>query len=607
MVLERIDDLAPQRFLEMQGGRGLWALLGTFPDNHVLTAAEGQRLADLASGSLDPALGALPVYIEGADLWGFDPPGPFTPLDGVANGTALDGDDSFTDMVGLDSGVGLDLSGGAWDATYSQDQAGNDWTDRIEPASTDAGGPDAGAIWGDVTSVFVTGIFYGSSFAPVISQSWELGGYGGDGIALVGIYLTALGLPPPPPCSPPSGLSAGSDCESGEITLSWINGDIYSSIDIDRDGAVIATLPGSAQSYADPGVAEGSHQYTVRATCVGGATAQATVVVTHVIYDGSSDLILALEGLQTAGDLGLIDSAAALEAALTAAGRTVQVLALSPEDFACLDQAEIVWVATGTFPDEYRITLEEGDALAAANAAGAGIYFEGGDHWGFAHVDSLLDERDGVDHLLADDGDDSFTGMDGLDTGLGLDLSVYEDIPYNQDQAGNDWTDRLEVATADPGVDEAAAAWELDGALGPPYITTVAARAIVGGDFIASSWEFGGFGGDQQDLAAVYAAFLSPSPPPDLFIRGDVNANGVMNIADPVFLLSVLFVPGAPQPTCDDAADANDDGSVNIADAISILQALFVPGTPPLPAPHPGCGTDPTADPLDCAAFAACP
>ena len=44
-----------------------------------------------------------------------------------------------------------------------------------------------------------------------------------------------------------------------------------------------------------------------------------------------------------------------------------------------------------------------------------------------------------------------------------------------------------------------------------------------------------------------------------------------------------------------DAADANDDGQVNIADAIALLGHLFG-GVPSLPAPFPGCGTDPTGD-----------
>ncbi len=49
------------------------------------------------------------------------------------------------------------------------------------------------------------------------------------------------------------------------------------------------------------------------------------------------------------------------------------------------------------------------------------------------------------------------------------------------------------------------------------------------------------------------------------FLRGDANADGVVNISDPSFILNALFT-GGRQPDCDDAADANDDGLVDISD-----------------------------------------
>ncbi|MFN0057732.1 MAG: right-handed parallel beta-helix repeat-containing protein [Planctomycetota bacterium] len=91
-----------------------------------------------------------------------------------------------------------------------------------------------------------------------------------------------------------------------------------------------------------------------------------------------------------------------------------------------------------------------------------------------------------------------------------------------------------------------------------------------------------------------------------VFVRGDCNSDGNINIADPIFLLAFLFGVGVSPPTCADASDGNDDGLLNIADAIAILLALFAaPG--PLPPPSI-CGDDPTTlDALECAAFAACP
>lgn len=80
--------------------------------------------------------------------------------------------------------------------------------------------------------------------------------------------------------------------------------------------------------------------------------------------------------------------------------------------------------------------------------------------------------------------------------------------------------------------------------------------------------------------------------------RGDCNADSGIDIADAVTALDILFMGGA-SPACTDSCDTNDDGQLNIADPIALLTWLFGSGTP-LPAPHPGCGQDPTVDSLDC-------
>lgn len=89
------------------------------------------------------------------------------------------------------------------------------------------------------------------------------------------------------------------------------------------------------------------------------------------------------------------------------------------------------------------------------------------------------------------------------------------------------------------------------------------------------------------------------------FIRGDCNADGTYNIADPISILGILF-SGAPAPVCNDACDCNDDGSLDIGDAICMLSGLF--GNPAVPPamPHPDCGADPTPDALGCASFEVC-
>ncbi|MGE4619454.1 MAG: hypothetical protein AAEJ04_06570, partial [Planctomycetota bacterium] len=89
------------------------------------------------------------------------------------------------------------------------------------------------------------------------------------------------------------------------------------------------------------------------------------------------------------------------------------------------------------------------------------------------------------------------------------------------------------------------------------------------------------------------------------FIRGDVNHDTSVDIADGIALLGQLFSGGNPLG-CDDARDANDDGGVDIGDAISILGYLFQGGSIPAPGPL-NCGPDPTVDALPLCVYTPCP
>ncbi|MFQ5653445.1 MAG: hypothetical protein ACE5GW_01780, partial [Planctomycetota bacterium] len=114
---------------------------------------------------------------------------------------------------------------------------------------------------------------------------------------------------------------------------------------------------------------------------------------------------------------------------------------------------------------------------------------------------------------------------------------------------------------------------------------------------------------DECDIASGTSPDANGNGIPDeceqRFVRGDCNADALFNIADPIFMLAFLFSSG-PLPLCDDSCDGNDDGALDIADPVYKLAALFSSGPLP-PAPHPGCGVDPTADLLGCAAFPPCP
>ncbi|MAJ27943.1 hypothetical protein CBD41_00885 [bacterium TMED181] len=103
-------------------------------------------------------------------------------------------------------------------------------------------------------------------------------------------------------------------------------------------------------------------------------------------------------------------------------------------------------------------------------------------------------------------------------------------------------------------------------------------------------------------------ATLRGNPIAASFRRGDINADNSVNLADAVFLLESLFIPGSMPINCLDAADCNDDEGVNLADAIYLLSHLFIPGSPPLPDPQGTCSIDPTeANLLSCDFSANCP
>ena len=82
------------------------------------------------------------------------------------------------------------------------------------------------------------------------------------------------------------------------------------------------------------------------------------------------------------------------------------------------------------------------------------------------------------------------------------------------------------------------------------------------------------------------------------FIRGDVNSDSRMDIADAVFVFSFLFT-GGDGPTCLSAMNSNAEAGVpNLTAGIYLLNYLFMGGGPP-PAPFPECGSSSLPEDLD--------
>ncbi len=88
------------------------------------------------------------------------------------------------------------------------------------------------------------------------------------------------------------------------------------------------------------------------------------------------------------------------------------------------------------------------------------------------------------------------------------------------------------------------------------------------------------------------------------FSRGDANADGDMNLTDAISILNFLFTGGV-KPPCTKSGDSDDNGALQLTDAVRILNFLFLGGPPP-DDPYPDCGSDETADDLDCISFPPC-
>jgi hypothetical protein len=64
------------------------------------------------------------------------------------------------------------------------------------------------------------------------------------------------------------------------------------------------------------------------------------------------------------------------------------------------------------------------------------------------------------------------------------------------------------------------------------------------------------------------------------FLRGDVNGDNRVNIADISYLIDYVFRQGQA-PVVTEAADANNDRLVNVSDAIYLVNYIFRFGPPP--------------------------
>lgn len=82
------------------------------------------------------------------------------------------------------------------------------------------------------------------------------------------------------------------------------------------------------------------------------------------------------------------------------------------------------------------------------------------------------------------------------------------------------------------------------------------------------------------------------------FVRGDVNLDGKVNLADAVWCVNELVRRG-PRTACQRAADANADGLYDLSDVMYLIAWEFLSG-PVMPPPFPQCAAVIAPADLEC-------
>jgi hypothetical protein len=63
-------------------------------------------------------------------------------------------------------------------------------------------------------------------------------------------------------------------------------------------------------------------------------------------------------------------------------------------------------------------------------------------------------------------------------------------------------------------------------------------------------------------------------------VRGDVNGDLVIDIADLIYLIDYMFT-GGPPPVSEMAGDVNGSGQLDISDLVYLVDYMFNDGPPP--------------------------
>ncbi len=408
--------------------------------------------------------------------------------------------------------------------------------------------------------------------------------------------------------SAPTGFGCVS--ASGDVELSWTNTDDYDTLTLTRDGALLALLPGTTESYTDPSQPHGSHSYELTAS-LGDQSTSATASCTEEVPSTPQNMACSLSGgsevqiswdLPASGDfISLLRNGSPIGSlAGSATGATDSP---GPGTYQyCL----IVNIGNGTGATVCcDIVVPQPMSGIACSTIGDGNTLS----WSNGEAYDLIQiSRDGMVVGLVDGTEESFT-----DFPLGAGTYSYEIIAT---LAGSQTAPINCSVTILPAPINLACTFfgapvHLDWENTAAYTTIHIERngvliSSIPGAATSSINVVPTEGTYTYRIWAEHADGITTSTTCSgnvkAFLRGDANSDTNCDIADGIWVLNWLFI-GGTEPTCFDSADFDDNGIVTIGDAmLMIFYYLHADGTPLLPpaSPFPDAGLDPSDDMLDC-------
>jgi hypothetical protein len=176
---------------------------------------------------------------------------------------------------------------------------------------------------------------------------------------------------------------------------------------------------------------------------------------------------------------------------------------------------------------------------------------------------------------------------DGITIGCVYSFIGAETISYAAQETVAEVSYSTVAGTLTGDTDGAATSLSWTNGLGAPNVTNV---MVVGGGSIAA---------ETQDATITLVAASVTA-----YLRSDANADGRIDVADAIWMLSDLFLGGV-HLDCEAASDSNADGAYDVADPTFVIQFQFLEGSAP-PAPYPDCGTTPSQEAADCFDYPIC-